>query len=196
MTRNGENGMYHVSNDIRSKKSAELIWQGMEKCLLEKSLNKVRITDIYQKSFVSRATFYRLFDSIQDVIAYKCDCIYLQLAENIKTSYFKSRQEIFLFLIEEWLKQEVLIKTLVENNMISIIYNTHMKNHELLKQLFLENISLSDKEADYLISILANIIPAAVNIWYLHGKTETPKEIYQAVTHSLTVISKQLSKKK
>lgn len=188
--------MYHVSNDIRSKKSAELIWQGMEKCLLEKSLNKVRITDIYQKSFVSRATFYRLFDSIQDVIAYKCDCIYLQLAENIKTSYFKSRQEIFLFLIEEWLKQEVLIKTLVENNMISIIYNTHMKNHELLKQLFLENISLSDKEADYLISILANIIPAAVNIWYLHGKTETPKEIYQAVTHSLTVISKQLSKKK
>ncbi len=188
--------MYHVSNDIRSKKSAELIWQGMEKCLLEKSLDKVRITDIYQKSFVSRATFYRLFDSIQDVIAYKCDCIYLQLAENIKTSLFKSRQEIFLFLIEEWLKQEVLIKTLVENNMISIIYSTHMKNHELLKQLFLEDVSLSEKEADYLVSILANIIPAAVNTWYLHGKTETPKEIYQAVTHSLTVISKQLSKKK
>ena len=71
-----------------------------------------------------------------------------------------------------------------------------MKNHELLKQLFFENISLSDKEADYLVSILANVIPAAVNTWYLHGKTETPKEIYQAVTHSLTVISKQLSKKK
>lgn len=188
--------MYHVSNDIRSQKSAELIWQGMEECLLEKNLDKVRITDIYQKSFVSRATFYRLFDSIQDVIAYECDCIYLQLAENIKTSFFRSRQEIFLFLIEEWLKQEVLIKTLVENNMISIIYDTHMKNHELLKQLFLEDISLSDKEADYLVSVLANIIPAAVNTWYLHGKTETPKEIYQAVTHSLAIISKQLSKEK
>ena len=90
----------------------------------------------------------------------------------------------------------MLIKTLVENNMISIIYDTHMKNHELLKQLFLEDISLSDKEADYLVSVLANIIPAAVNTWYLHGKTETPKEIYQAVTHSLAIISKQLSKEK
>jgi len=188
--------MYHVSNDIRSRKSAELIWQGMEKCLLEKNLDKVRITDIYQKSFVSRATFYRLFDSIQDVIAYECDCIYLQLAENIKNSCFKSRQDIFLFLIEEWLKQEVLIKTLVENNMISIIYDTHMKNHELLKQLFLENVSLPDREADYMVSVLANIIPAAVNTWYLHGKTETPKEIYNAVTRSLAVISKQLLREK
>ena len=187
--------MYHVSNDIRSKKSAKLIWEGMEKCLLEKSLDKVRITDIYQKSFVSRATFYRLFDSIQDVIVYECDCIYLQLAENIRTSFFSSRQDIFLFLIEEWLKQEVLIKTLVENNMIGIIYDTHMKNHELLKKLFLENISLSNKDADYLVSILANIIPAAVNTWYQHGKTETPKEIYNSVTRSLTIISKQLSKK-
>ena len=188
--------MYHISKDIRSKKSAELIWKGMEKCLLEKSLDKVRVTDIYQKSFVSRATFYRFFDSVQDVIAYECDCIYRELAENMETSVFKSRQEIFLFLIEEWLKQEVLIKTLVENNMISIIYDTHMKNHELLKQLFLGDISLSDREADYLVSILANIIPAAVNTWYLHGKTETPKEIYDAVTHSVMLIGKQLSKEK
>ena len=190
MTQNGEK-MYHISNDKRTKKSAQLIWEGMEKCLLEKSLDKIRITDIYQKSFVSRATFYRLFDSLQDVIAYECDCIYLQLAENIKTSFFKTRQEIFLFLIEEWLKHEVLIKTLVENNMISIIYDTHMKNHELLKKIFLEDVSLSDREADYLVSVLANIIPAAVNIWYLHGKTETPEEIYCAVTHSLVVISRQ-----
>ncbi|MBU5478990.1 hypothetical protein KQI69_07200 [Eubacterium sp. MSJ-13] len=87
-----------------------------------------------------------------------------------------------------------MIKTLVENNMISIIYDTHMKNHELLKKIFLENVSLSDREADYLVSVLANIIPAAVNIWYLHGKTETPEEIYCAVTHSLVVISRQLSK--
>lgn len=193
MTQNGEK-MYHISNDKRTKKSAQLIWEGMEKCLLEKSLDKIRITDIYQKSFVSRATFYRLFDSLQDVIAYECDCIYLQLAENIETSFFKTKQEIFLFLIEEWLKHEVLIKTLVESNMISIIYDTHMKNHELLKKIFLEDVSLSDREADYLVSVLANIIPAAVNIWYLHGKTETPEEIYHAVTHSLVVISRQLSK--
>ena len=186
--------MYHVSNDKRSKKSADLIWHGMKKCLLEKNFDKLRITDIYQKSFVSRATFYRLFDSTADVIAYECDCIYLQLADNIKNSRFKSQQEIFLYLIEQWLEQDILIKTLVENNMLNILYHTHMKNHELLKMIFLKDISLSDSEADYLVSILANIIPAAINTWYLHGKTETPEQIYYAVSQSLDIISKQLSK--
>ena len=80
--------MYHVSNDIRSKKSAELIWEGMETCLQEKSLDKLRITDIYQKSFVSRATFYRLFDSVQDVIAYKCDCIYQNTCRKQSDKYY------------------------------------------------------------------------------------------------------------
>lgn len=186
--------MYHVSNDKRSKKSADLIWHDMKKCLLEKNFDKLRITDIYQKSFVSRATFYRLFDSTADVIAYECDCIYLQLADNIKNSRFKSQQEIFLYLIEQWLEQDILIKTLVENNMLNILYHTHMKNHELLKMIFLKDISLSDSEADYLVSILANIIPAAINTWYLHGKTETPEQIYHAVSQSLDIISKQLSK--
>lgn len=191
MTRNGEE-MYHISNDKRTHKSAELIWEGMEQCLQEKSLSKLRITDIYQKSFVSRATFYRLFDSLQDVLAYRCDCIYIQLAEAVEKSAFKSKQEFFIYLITKWLEEETLIKTLVENNMINVIYDTHMKNSDFMKRIFLKNVSISDQEADYLISILANIIPAAVNVWYLHKKSETPEEIYNAVRDSLNIISKEL----
>ena len=185
--------MYHISNDKRSKKSAELIWQGMEQCLQEKTFDKLRITDIYQKSFVSRATFYRLFDSLQDVIVYECDHIYMQLSEEIQKETFKSKQDFFIYLIKSWLKEEVLLKTLVENNMINVIYETHMKNTELMKKIFLENIDISDTEADYLVSILANIIPAALNIWVLHGKKETPEEIYQMVSQNLKIISKQLN---
>ena len=59
--------MYHVSNDLRAKNSAELICRGLEKCLKEKPLNKIKISDIYSKSFVSRSTFYRLFDSIVQI---------------------------------------------------------------------------------------------------------------------------------
>ncbi len=185
--------MYHISNDKRSQKSAELIWQGMEKCLQEKSFEKLRITDIYQKSFVSRATFYRLFDSLQDVIVYECDCIYMRLAKEIKQESFRSKQDFFIYLIESWLKQEVLIKTLVENNMINVIYETHMKNTELMKKIFLENVMISDSEADYLISVLANIIPAALNVWGLHGKAESSIEIYKKISRSLDIISKQLN---
>ncbi len=46
--------MYHISHDKRAQKSAELIWQGMEQCLQEKPFDKLRISDINQKSYVSR----------------------------------------------------------------------------------------------------------------------------------------------
>ena len=184
--------MYHIPNDKRAKKSAELIWEGMEKCLQEKSLDKLRITDIYQKSYISRATFYRLFDTIQDVLKYECDCIYLELADAENNSAFKSKHDFFLNLIEKWIEQEILVQTLVENNMINIIYETHMKNQDFMKRIFLKDITITDKEADYLVSLLANIIPAAVNIWYLHGKAETPEEIYFAVRQSIHIIDTQL----
>ena len=185
--------MYHVSNDKRSQKSAQLIWEGMEKALQEKPLHKLRVTDIYEKSFVSRATFYRLFDSVEDVLAYECDLIYFKLTEVVQNATFHSRQELFLCLIEKWLEQEVLIKTLVENNLVSVIYETHMKNRELTKSVFLKGTDISEEESDYLSAILATLIPASVNVWYLHGKKDTPREIYRSVSGSLNIIAKELT---
>lgn len=184
--------MYHISNDKRAQKSAELIWQGMEQCLRKKPFHKLRISDINQESYISRATFYRLFDSLQDVLVYECDQIYSQLAEAVKGAEIHSRQEFFLLLIEKWMKQEVLIQTLVENNLIGILYDTHMKNRDFMKKVFLKDMTLSECEADYMVSLLANIIPAAMNIWYRHGRNELPMEVYHAVGRSLYIIGEQL----
>lgn len=184
--------MYHISNDKRSQKSAELIWQGMEQCLKEKSFDKLRISDINQKSYVSRATFYRLFDSLQDVLVYECDRIYMELAESAEISALQSKRKFFLLLAKKWMEQDILLKALVENNLTSIIYDTHMKNRDFMKEIFLKDMSISDCQADYLVSILANLIPAAMNTWYIHGKNESPLEVYRAVCRSIGIIGKQL----
>ena len=184
--------MYHISSDKRAQKSAELIWQGMEQCLHEKRFDKLRISDINQRSYISRATFYRLFDSLQDVLAYRCDLIYCQLADAVKSTSFRSKQDFFLLLIEKWMEQDILLKVLVENNMTSILYETHMKNRDFMKEIFLKDTDISEREADYMISILANIIPAAMNTWYLHGRTESPMQVYQSVSRGLHIIGKQL----
>ncbi len=184
--------MYHISNDKRAQKSAELIWQGMEHCLREKCFSKLRVSDINQRSYISRATFYRLFDSLQDVLVYACDQIYLQLAEAVKSEEILSKQDFFLLLAKKWMEQDILIQTLVENNLTGILYETHMKNRSFMKAIFLKDTALSEKESDYMVSLLANIIPAAMNTWYQHGKSESPAEVYQAVSQSLNIISKQL----
>ena len=41
-------------------------------------------------------------------------------------------------------------------------------------------------------SILANLIPVAVHVWYIHGKKETPEEIYEAVSKGVNIIGQKL----
>ena len=61
-----------------------------------------------------------------------------------------------------------------------------------MKEVFQKGTVLSEREADYMVSLLANLIPAAMNIWYRHGKNESPGEVYYAVGQSLNIIKNQL----
>ena len=140
--------MYHVSEDKRAVKSAQLIWEGLEKCLQEKELKAVRVSDINKKSYVSRATFYRLFDSIQDVLVYECDSIFTEIAMEMSKGSFSSSKELFLFFIRQWLSQRTLLKALVENNLTNILYETHMKNKELVKTIYVCEANMSEQDAD------------------------------------------------
>ena len=46
--------MYHVSKDLRARNSAELICSGLEECLKEKPLNKIRINNALKHSGFSK----------------------------------------------------------------------------------------------------------------------------------------------
>ncbi|OZG63502.1 AcrR family transcriptional regulator [Bifidobacterium lemurum] len=186
--------MYHVSNDKRARQSADLIWKGLERCLREKEYRKIHVNDINEKSYVSRATFYRLFDSIDDVLSYRCDLIFRELEEKLVQRQFATNHDLFLVFVEEWLSQETLVKALVENNLTGIIYDTHMKNSDLMKRVFTDVSAMTDAESDYLVSILTNILPAVVNTWYRHGQTESPEEIYAHAKASITTIADTLNR--
>jgi len=185
--------MYHVSEDKRAVKSAQLIWEGLEKCLQEKELTAVRISDINEKSFVSRATFYRLFDSVQDVLVYECDCIFDEITKELSNGSFSSSKELFLFFVKKWLKQEMLIRVLAENNLTNILYETHMKNKALIKTIYIRESKMSEEDADYLVSILTGIIPSVINVWYSHEQRESADEIFKRVCSSISVIDEALN---
>ena len=179
--------MYHVSTDKRAVKSAELIWEGLEKCLEEKELKKIRIADINEKSYISRATFYRLFDSIEDVLVYRCDKVFDSVVSEIGA--FSSTMDMFLFFIERWLEQKTLLRAIAENNMTNLIYATHMKNKEIVKRVYIREAEITEADADYLISILTSILPAVMNTWYEHGKKESAEEIYEVVKKSVSIMA-------
>lgn len=65
--------MYHIKNDKRAQASSELICAGLLACMKEKPFARITITDVQRASSVSRSTFYRNFDCLEDVLALLCD---------------------------------------------------------------------------------------------------------------------------
>ena len=64
--------MYHIKNDKRARASTELICAGLLACMKEKPFARITITDVQRASTVSRSTFYRNFDCLEDVLALLC----------------------------------------------------------------------------------------------------------------------------
>lgn len=62
--------MYHIKNDKRCHKSAAHIGEALKALLEEKPLAEISVTDLQKASGVSRSTFYRLFDNVDDVLVY------------------------------------------------------------------------------------------------------------------------------
>lgn len=185
--------MHHVPKDKRALDSADRIWTGMERCLQETALDKLHITEICQQAGVGRATFYRLFDSPQDVLAYRCDHIFESLANEMSRHRFHSLKETFLFFIEVWLRQETLIDVLAANNLTSLIYDTHMKYQDLTKTLYIRNADLDSDTIDYLVAILTAVIPTVAGTWYKHGRKDSPSDVLASVSTSIAVIDHALN---
>ncbi|MBS5451254.1 MAG: TetR/AcrR family transcriptional regulator [Coriobacteriia bacterium] len=184
--------MYHISKDKRARRSAWLIWEGLERCLETTELKNIRITDINEASYVSRATFYRLFDSVEDVLVYRCDQIFDEVGEGLARRRFASNREVFLFFARTWTEQKTLLKALVDNNLIGIIYDAHQRRGDLVRWLYVGGEDLSERDYDYLVAILTSIMPAVMSAWCARGQSDNPEEIYEAVAHAVGLVAEGL----
>ena len=184
--------MYHISKDVRARKSAELIRKGFEECLKEKPLSKIKVSDIYEKSFVSRATFYRLFDGINDIFSYECDAIFLDVMTLLEKHTFADKNEQALCCIKRWLAHETIIKSLVENNLIGLFYDSHMRNVDLLKKFYSVPFD-DDNSTEYFINILASMAYASLSIYFRHGAAEPIEKVYATVCRCTGVIAENLT---
>lgn len=81
--------MYHIKEDKRSIVSCQMIYEGLKTLMAKKSIDEIYITELVNVSGVSRATFYRNFDHIIDVLVLKSDQVFELLMEKLKNYHAK-----------------------------------------------------------------------------------------------------------
>ncbi len=169
--------MYHISNDLRAKKSAQNIGNGLLNCLQSKNFTEITVTDVQKASSVGRATFYRLFDNITDVLSYLCDNIFEKAGREFEAANNPNSKETSLKFIKEWMNNKILLKAIVDCNRLDFLYNAHSKYLGGNKDYFFPETSISDEQMTYLMMTMTACTSACLVAWSKNGAYETAEQL-------------------
>ncbi len=170
--------MYHIKNDKRSQTSAAQIVGGLQECLKTMPLKAVTVSDLHRATGISRATFYRLFDTPEDVLLYQLD----QMTDAAEKLYESESSLPAAKLLEKTiatgLKNHDFIRALVQNGRHDLLFRyteQSFRKLDSLKAIF--PINMDKAERDYIIAHLSMSMVATQITWARNGQKETPKEL-------------------
>lgn len=136
------------------------------------------MTDVQRMSGVGRATFYRIFDNITDVLSYLCDDIFEKVGCKYEgTNNFNSKESLLNF-IQELMENKALLKAIVDCNRMDILYNAHAKFIGNSVEVFFPNMSFPNEQLNYLLMTMTACVSASLVAWLKNGAYETSEQLY------------------
>ena len=117
--------MYHISSHLRVQHTADSLGQGLLLCLETKPMTEVTISDLHNVTGVSRATFYRLFDTPEDVLRYMCDRFKQELVSNLTVQKFAAPRDLLIFAVRFAMKNHALLEALARNHLSDMLDEVH-----------------------------------------------------------------------
>lgn len=178
--------MYHIRNDKRAKKSAELIADAVMKLASRKSYADITITDIEKASTVARSTFYRLFDNTTDVLAYLCDRTFDELTGIHALHLNEGIRSVMLLTGEYWMQHKRLLEVIDKAGYQNILMESFSRHYPLiLSYCFPEADQIPSAGSEYAVSIAVSLISSSLLTWARTGQKESAEELSDIIVNIL-----------
>ena len=152
--------MFHLRDDIRAERSAKMLYDGLMEVMQKKPLRKISVSDICTASTVSRATFYRNFDEVLDLLYWKCSQDFNEVLTSFTESEpdLKKEDVLINYVLRYWLQGEhiQLLSTIMDEGRLDIIYNSFVDNADIIMDfLKKKGIVMDTEDYTYFISVRA-----------------------------------------
>ena len=177
--------MYHIKKDKRAYKSAALICEGLADALAAKPYNEISITDVCEANAIARTTFYRLFDTLDDVLMYQFDALF---EESIRTyaEVGQAQQSFAKTIIDAAMKNRALISAIVSSGRSDLFSrSTKAKEDAILQQM---NLQMNERDRLYCTEILTQLCFAVLGTWVNTGCRESAHELYEIMKREMKLL--------
>lgn len=176
--------MYHISDDIRARKSAQRVCEALLAYSRRKPFADISICDLSKEYGISRTTFYRLFDNTVDVLEYRCDQMGRAILLNLPGGCVK---ELVINAISALRDHREFIELLYQSG--------HMDVFLRIQERYLPISKLASGpefggDSAYFHRILAQLIPTAIHVWVSGGMQDSPEQVYEQLRRSIQTLGK------
>lgn len=182
--------MYHIKSDRRSQASADEIVRGLLECLKTNTLKNITVSDLHRVTGISRATFYRLFDTPEDVLIYQLDRITEDAASSYENSTDLTASQLKEQTISLGMQNHEFIQGLIQNGRHDLLYLYTEKNLQKLdsvKAIF--SGDMEPLEREYVIANLSMSMVASQVIWERNGQKESPQDLLRYLKRYTQVVT-------
>lgn len=174
--------MYHIKADKRTETSAKLITEAVLALMEEKSFDEITITEVQRRSGVSRSTFYRSFDKLEDVLELLCD-------QGFRAA-FERGGNLPVAVYRYWSENSRILETLVKIHRTDILYTSFRRtaaDHPLI-----QGLKEDEAQYDYFVSIVTSGMVGILTTWVEHGKTETGDQVLERSIGAIATMAEML----
>lgn len=164
-----------MSNKERNTYVIQQLTSALLSLLSEKPIGDISISELIEKAGVGRTSFYRNFESKEDILQKYTDKITMDFVKTQKLKYdTKKFQEYTVMLFEHLERNKEFCLTLLNNNLLYII-------GEIFDKYFLMNATTRDEQYKQMFTSggFFNIF----KFWLIGGCKETPKELADMFLH-------------
>jgi AcrR family transcriptional regulator len=180
--------MYRNSTDKRIKTSQTMIFEAWKNLVIEKPHHHIKINELCKVAKVSRITFYRLYDQLDDVIRHQLD---LEIAS--------ARKTLIMYRLKHPFKKGMLKPLLMyfyqHPHLIQLIFNAKLSH--LLHEQFMENLlqyqpSLTEKDGPFLLSLRLSIAINILERWIKTEMTIPPETLFKTIKERMSQAIEEL----
>jgi len=164
--------MYHIKEDRRAEQSAAWDAEALIELLKKQEYSKLTVSALAKRAGLGRATFYRNFDTLDDVLRFICDRAFEELRKTVlachlaapRTGQLERTTFIKPFLLF-WGERASLVRALVSAGRVEFLHTGLADMTARILALSSAQSKLRWKRVDYFIALRSGAAIALLVHW-------------------------------
>lgn len=160
----------------RNRQSIELICNAMFKLLQKQNFNSISITELCEEAQLARKTFYRNFESKEDVIKKSIDYMFKELGKRIDFDKNIDSGKITLEYFNFWYENREFLKIIFKNDLFNILNSQYDLYMKIFRKLMCGEEEMNS-ELEYTIIFVSGGYWNVLQHWVRKDFKDDPREL-------------------